>query len=179
MTLEELQTQLNGLIHQTVTFTRIAGNSIIIYFFGEPGDDSVISVFIDPTWRYQKNGKIILGSYDLQIDEENFDSKEAYEERFNHLCSLTDGLWGAELVSCTIDPESSDITMEFSGGQVVRNFANSGFEDKRWTYRNLQKKLTAYVSPLGVRVATAIEESRAADLLRRLSAKRIRKNRES
>src|SRR5262245_11189084 len=67
MTLEELQTELNGLIHQTCTFKRIAGNSIIIYFFGEPGDDSVIGVFVDPSWRYQKNGKIILGSYDLQI----------------------------------------------------------------------------------------------------------------
>jgi hypothetical protein len=113
MTLEELQTELNGLIHQTVTFIRIAGNSIIIYFFGEPGDGSVISVFVDPTWRYQRNGKIILGSYDLQIDEENFDSKEAYEERFHHLCSLTDGLSGAELISCAIDLESSDISMEF------------------------------------------------------------------
>jgi hypothetical protein len=152
MPLEELQTELNGLIHQTVTFKRIAGNSIVIYFFGEPGDDSVKSVFVDPTWRYQKNGKIILGSYDLQIDEESFDSKEAYEERFHYLCSLTDDLWGAEPIDCTIDLESSDINMEFSGGQVVRNFANSGFEDKHWTYRNLQKKLTAIVSPLGVTV---------------------------
>jgi hypothetical protein len=179
MSLEELQTELNCLIHQTVTFIRIAGNSIIIYFFGEPGDDSIISLFIDPTWRYQNNGKIILGSYDLQIDEENFDSKEAYEERFHHLCSLTDGLSGAELVNANIDLESSDIRMEFSDGQVVRNFANSAFEDEHWTFRNLQKKLTAYVSPLGVKVATAIEESRAADLLRRLSAKRIRTNSES
>jgi len=150
MTLEELQTELNGLIHQTVTFIRIAGNSIIIYFFGEPGDDSVRSVFIDPTWRYEQNGKIILGSFDLQIDEENFDSKEAYKEKFHYLCSLTDGLWGAELVSCAIDLESSDINMVFSGGQVVRNFANSGFEDKHWTYRDRQKKLTATVSPHGV-----------------------------
>jgi hypothetical protein len=152
MTLEALQTELNGLIHQTVTFKRIAGNSIIIYFFGEPGDDSVISVFVDPSWRYQKDGKIILGSYDLQIDEENFDSEEAYEERFHHLCSLTDSISGAELISCAIGLESSDINMEFSGGQVVRNFANSGFEEKHWTYRNLPKKLTAYVSPLGVTV---------------------------
>jgi hypothetical protein len=150
MTLEELQIELNGLIHQPVTFMRIAGNSVIIYFFGKPGADTVISVFIDPTWRYQKHGKIILGSYDLQIDEEDFDSKEAYEERFHYLCSLTDGISGAELINCAIDLESSDITMEFSGGQVVRNFANSAFEEKHWTYRNLPKKLTAYVSPLGV-----------------------------
>src|SRR5262245_20873807 len=150
MTLEELQAELNDLIHQTLTFKRIAGNSIIIYFYGEPGDDSVISIFVDPSWRYQRNGKIILGSYDLQIEEENFASKEAYEDRFHHLCSLTDGLSGAKLINCTIDQESSDINMEFSGSQVVRNFANSGFEDKHWTYRNLQKKLKAYVSPLGV-----------------------------
>jgi hypothetical protein len=152
MTLEELQFELNGLIHHPVTFLRIAGNSIIIYFFGKPGDDSVISVFIDPTRRYQKDGKIILGSYDLQIDEENFDSKEAYEERFHHLCSLTDDISGAELISCAIDLESSDINMEFSGGQVVRNFANSAFEEKHWTYRNVRKKLKAYVSPLGITV---------------------------
>jgi hypothetical protein len=65
MPLEELQTELNGLIHQTVTFKRIAANSIIIYFFGEPGDDSVISVFVDPTWRYEQSGKIILGSFEF------------------------------------------------------------------------------------------------------------------
>jgi hypothetical protein len=150
MPLEELQTELNSLIRQTVTFKRIAANSIIIYFFGEPGDDSVISVFVDPTWRYEQNGKIILGGFDLQIDEENIDSKEAYEEKFYYLCSFTGGLCVAELLSCAIDLESSDISMVFSGGQILRNFANSGFEDKHWTYRNLQKKLTAIASPLGV-----------------------------
>ena len=150
MTLEELQTELNGLIHQIVTFKRVAANSIIIYFFGEPGDDSVLSVFIDPSWRYQKNGKVIIGSYDLQIEEDDFNSEEEYEERFDYLCSLTDEIKGAELVNCTIDLASSDITMEFSGNQILRNFANSGFDDKAWTYRNCPKQLTAYVSPLGV-----------------------------
>ena len=150
MTLEELQTELKGLINQTVTFKRIAGNSIIVYFFGEPGDDSVVSVFIDPSWRYQKNGKVIVGSYDLQIEESDFNSKEEYEEGFHQLCALTDDILGAELVGCSVDLESADITMEFSGSQVLRSFANSGFDDKDWTYRNLPKQITAQVSPLGV-----------------------------
>ena len=153
MTLEELQAELKGLINQTVTFKRIAGNSIIVYFFGEPGDDSVVSVFIDPSWRYQKNGKVIVGSYDLQIEESDFNSKEEYEERFHQLCALTDAIIGAELVGCSVDLKSSDITMEFSGAQVLRNFANSGFDDKDWTYRNLPKQITAYASPLGVILA--------------------------
>jgi hypothetical protein len=48
MTLEELNSELKRLINTTVSFKRIAGNSIIIYFFGEPGETTVVSVFIDP-----------------------------------------------------------------------------------------------------------------------------------
>jgi len=154
MTLEELQTDLKCLIHQTVTFKRIACNSIIIYFFGEPGDDTVISVFIDPTWRYHKNAKIIVGSYDLQIEASEFKThdEDEYEERFDYLCSLTDGLIGAALINCTVEPESWDIIMEFSDNQVLRSFANSAFDDKNWTYRNIPKQITAYISSLGVRL---------------------------
>jgi hypothetical protein len=65
MTLEELNSELKKLIQMTVSFKRIAGNSIIIYFFGEPGDATVVSMFIDPTWRYQKQGKVVVGSQDF------------------------------------------------------------------------------------------------------------------
>ena len=42
--------------------------------------------------------------------------------------------------------------MRFSEDQVVRNFANSGFDDKAWTYRDVAQRTTADVSPLGIRV---------------------------
>ncbi|MCI0665391.1 MAG: hypothetical protein L0220_30385 [Acidobacteria bacterium] len=157
MTFEELYKDLKCLTHQAVTFKRLACNSIIIYFFGEPGDDTVISVFIDPTWRYHKNGKIIVGSYDLQIEPGDYKTKEEYEERFDYLCSLTDGLNGAELINCTVEPESFDLTMEFSANQVLRSFANSAFDEKNWTYRNRPKQITAYVSSLGIRMKEAKE----------------------
>lgn len=137
---------------QTVTFKRIACNSIIVYFFGEPGDESVVSVFIDPSWRYQKNGKVVVGSYDLQTEESDFDSREEYEESFSRQCALTDGIHASRLISCAVDLESSDLTMGFSDGQMLRNFANSGVDDKAWTYRNLPQGLTAIVSPMGVRL---------------------------
>lgn len=152
MTLKELQTAMTALIQQPVTFKRIAGNSIIIYFFGEPGDDSVVSVFIDPSWRYHLNGKVLVGSYDLLIEESDFNTKEEYEERFDYLCALTDAIKGAILVNFTIDPESSDLTMEFSGNQRLCNFANSGFDEKYWTYRNWPQQITAYVAPQGIKL---------------------------
>src|SRR3954452_7873638 len=97
MTLEELNLELKKLINETVSFKRIAGNSIILYFFGEPGDESIVSVFVDPTWRYQQHGKIIVGSFDFPFDESDFKSKEEYQEAFERMCSLTDNLEGARL----------------------------------------------------------------------------------
>ncbi len=152
MTFEELNVELQKLVGEKFSFVRVAANSIIIYFFGEPGDDNVVSVFIDPTWRFQRHGKVIVGSYDLQIDESDFDSKEEYQEEFEQLASLPNSLEGAKLETIEIDFESSDICMKFSDGQVMRNFANSGFDDKDWTYRNVAQSITAYVSPLGIRL---------------------------
>ncbi len=158
MTLEELNIELQKLIGENVSFKRIAGNSIIIYFFGEPGDDSVVSVFIDPAWRYERQGKVLVGSYDFPFDESDFKSKEEYQETFERLCSITDDLESARLEDVGVDLESSDIFMKFSDGQAVRNFANSAVDDKAWTYRNHPQKLAAFVSPLGVRLRS--EEDR-------------------
>ena len=157
MTLEELNLELKKLVGEIVSLKRIAGNSIILYFLGEPGDDTVISVFIDPTWRYQQNGRIIVGSYDFPFDESDFKSKEEYRDTFERMCSLTDALEGTRLENCAVDLDTSDILMEFSNDQVVRNFANSAFDDAAWTYRNRPLKLTAYVSPSGIRLKTGEE----------------------
>jgi hypothetical protein len=152
MTFEELNTELHKLVGEKVSFVRVAANSIIIYFFGEPGDVSVVSVFIDPAWRLQQQGKVIIGSYDLQIDESDFESKEEYEKEFERRASVTHRLEGSKLEGIEIDFASSDIYMKFSDGQVVRNFANSAYDDKAWTYHNAPNSVRAYISPLGIRL---------------------------
>jgi len=68
----------------------------------------------------------------------------------------TDGGGSRHTILCWTKPGkrlfASDLSMRFSDDQVVRNFANSAFDDKDWTYRNVAQRITAYVSPLGVRV---------------------------
>ncbi len=150
MTLEELQVETSKLIGEEVRFKRIAGNTIIIYFFGEPGDDTVVSLFINPSWRYERNHKVIVGSADFPWDEDDFDSKEEYEQTFERMCVLSDGLTGARLLNCGIDATSSDVTLSFSDDQTIRNFANSAFDKSAWTYRNHPHQLTACISPLGI-----------------------------
>ena len=150
MTLAELNAELQNLVGERVSFVRIVCNSIIIYFRGEPGD-SVVSVFIDPSWRIQRHGKVIVGSYDLQIDEADFESKEEYQQEYERIAALSDGLQGSTLEAVGIDSEASDLEMKFSDDQVVRNFANSAFDDKAWTYRNVAKGIAVVVSVFGIR----------------------------
>ena len=59
MTFEELNLKLQKLVGQTVSFKRLAGNALIIYFFGEPGDDTVESIFIETSWRFEQLGKVV------------------------------------------------------------------------------------------------------------------------
>ena len=157
MTLEELSFELKRLVGETVSSKLIACNSITLYFFGEPRADSAVSVSIASTWRYQQHGEIVVGSDDFPAGSD-FTSKEEYRKTFDRMCALTDVLEGAMLVDCEVDLVTSDIRMEFSEGQVIRNFANKAFADAAWTYRNPARNLTAYVSPSGVSVMTAQEE---------------------
>jgi hypothetical protein len=150
VTFEELNAELQLLIGERVSFVRIVCNSIIIYFRGDPGDSAVVSVFIDPTWRLQHHGKVVVGSYDLQIDEGDFESKKEYQEEYERIVALTDGLEGSPLEAVEINLESSDLLMKFSDQRVVRNFANSGFDDKAWTYRNVAQGIAVVVSSLGI-----------------------------
>jgi hypothetical protein len=163
MTIEELKAELQSLVSVRVTFKRNAANSLIIYFHGEPGDPEVRSFFIDPTWRFEQNGRIVLGSFDFQIEGSDFGSEEEYESEWRRRCELMESLVGSELLRIEIEDSSGDLTLEFSGRQIVRSFANSAFDEDSWTYRNLPKRTKATVSPLGIRIEELQEKPAKGD----------------
>lgn len=152
MTFEELSKELLRLSGQNVSFVRLAGNSIIVYFFGGPGDKGVVSLFIDPTWRIEREQKVIIGSYDFQMDETEFGSKSAYEAEFDRRAALAHALDGAILAEVSIDSASSDVAMAFQGELVLRKFVNSAYDTNAWTYRDGAQGLTAIVSPRGITI---------------------------
>ena len=152
MTLEELNLELKKLVGEEVSLKLIAINSITIYFFGKPQDKNVVRIFIRSAWRYHQQGEIICGSHDFHFDKSDFTSEKEYQRAFERMCALTDVLEGARLVECEVDLETSDLLMEFSGGQVIRSFAHSAFDEVAWKYVKRRRNLTANVSPSGVRL---------------------------
>lgn len=163
MTLEELELELKKLVGEEVSLKLIAFDRIAIYFFGKPQDKSVVSISISSAWRYQQQGEIICGSRDFNLHISDFTSEKEYQKAFERMCALTDVLEGARLVDCAVDLATSDLLLEFSGGQVVRSFASSAFAEAVWTYRNRRRNLIADVSPSGIRMKT--QEDEEASLL--------------
>jgi hypothetical protein len=157
MTLEELNLELKKLVGEEVSFKLIFFDTIIIYFFGKPQDKRIVSISICSAWRYQQQGEIICGSHDFYLSRSGFISDKEYQKAFDQMCELTDGLEGARLVDCEVDLDTSDLLMKFSGGQVIRNFAYSGFDEASWTYEKRSRNLTADVSPSGIRLKTQTE----------------------
>ncbi|OAB38589.1 hypothetical protein PMSD_06115 [Paenibacillus macquariensis subsp. defensor] len=59
-----------SLIGKTINFTRLAGNSLIIYLDCIPGEDKGYSIWLEPTWHLHDESKVIIGSRQLQIEDE-------------------------------------------------------------------------------------------------------------
>ncbi len=154
MKLEELELELNTLINQEVSFTRIAGNTIIIYFFDEPGGSDVVSLGIEPIWRLEQDNNIVFASNDLAYFEDEEEYSE-YEKRFNKLCSCINLGRIAKLIDFEIDKISNDLFLAFSNGQIIRSFTCSVVysDDESWILRNEPKKIRIDIKPSTIKKA--------------------------
>jgi hypothetical protein len=154
MTLEELHIKITILTGQAITFKRLAGNTLILYFNGEAGDASVQSIWLDPPWRFIENGRVLVGSLDIPIsydvEEKSPEEKNKEHEEFERYCALTDSLNNSILEQTIIDPITYDITLKFSGNQIVSKFCNTAFDDEQWAFIDVPSNEWASVSPLGI-----------------------------
>ena len=152
MTQDELRAELALLIGEPVVFTRLAINTLIVYFCGEPGDETVRSTWVDPPWRYERDQRVVLGSTDLYLDGDDPVPEKEREAELSRRRDIIHQLGTAALESIDVDEVSADLVMRFSGGQVLRQFSNSGLEYASWTYRNIPRNLTVEVSPARIEV---------------------------
>ncbi len=113
-----------------------------MYFDGQPGDSNIKSIWIEPSWLYEREGKYVVGSEDFPYEQENGQSDEEYEKYFEKICRMTNSLIGAKIFDLKINEASNEISLFFDNHQVVRNIFD--FEDKDgegWIYRDHSKGL--------------------------------------
>jgi hypothetical protein len=78
---------LKKLVGEEVSRKLIVCGSLAIYFFGDPRDERVVSIWIGSSWRYQQQGEIVVGSHDFHFAESDFISAAEYRKTFERMCS--------------------------------------------------------------------------------------------
>lgn len=129
--------EIKSLINEPVTFKRIAGNSIILYFNGSPGDANVKSIWIEPAWRYERANKYVVGSGDFPLEDETCQPEKEFRKLFESICAKTDNLVNLIILDISFDAVTNDIAIQFKNNQVIKSFVSSHM-DEIWIYRDVE-----------------------------------------
>ncbi|NLV32699.1 MAG: hypothetical protein GXY47_16280 [Acidobacteria bacterium] len=142
---EEVLKELSYLEGKEVSHRRIAGNTIILYFGGDPGDDFVTTLSMAPSWRYSKANEWLLGSGDLPWEKEENETDDDFANRFNKICDNCKLLAGSLVRQIAISRNSSDLEINFSGKQKMVSFGAYKNEEN-WVFNNRIKGIRIYGS---------------------------------
>jgi len=149
--MKNLKNEVLSLIGKTVTFKRIAGNTIILYFDGRPGELNVKSLWIDPPWHCEINKMCIVDSEEFPFEQEVWESEKDYERKFNEICNKTNDLLGAKIDNIKIEDGSNSISLYFNNEQVLVNTIDT-MDVEGWIYRDNvnNRQIVAFIGRLEV-----------------------------
>ncbi len=140
---KEVEEFTHRAIGQKVTFRRLAGNTLILYLNCFPGENHGYSVWIEPTWHCSSTSKVLVGSRQAQVDD---------EQELDEISELMDVLDKAEVESISIDPVSHDLHILFEHGYSVKTFVSDPTDELIWYIKDRTKGLKLYASPNGVEI---------------------------
>lgn len=144
---EEVNRVLSNLQEETVCYRRTVCNTIILYFFGVPGDNDFATIRINPSWRYSISNRILVGSGDVP-DREECESREEYRKRFNEICDINLPIVGSKVKRISMDTNSTDLLLEFSDKQKLVSFA-SYTDSECWYYTDRKNGIRIIATSIG------------------------------
>lgn len=143
--MQKYQKEIFNLLNKKVSYKRIAGNTIILYFDGKPGDTHLKSLWINPIWSYGCSNKYVVSSYDFPWHRKRNQTQSNFKRAFNVICKRTDNLLGAKVTHINIRG-LNNISIIFDKIKVIESLSISR-ADENWIYRDLSKNLEIYSFP--------------------------------
>lgn len=154
MHLRELESLLQALIGERVVAKTIAGNSISLWFSVEPKAPGARRLWADPPWRIETSLGVESSSDGFPGDREDEETEAQYRARFERACANSDCLKGGLLTSLSVDRLTSDLTLQFNDGRVLRAFATD-LEYENWHFTDHGKRKRYGVLVTGAEVEDA------------------------
>ncbi|MHB9058773.1 MAG: hypothetical protein ACYC53_08120 [Bacillota bacterium] len=144
-----LSDRVSALYGKTLEYTRLAANSLLLYFGCEPGDAEGIVVWLEPTWHVSAPEGVLIGSRQAGTA-----AKEGTPE-MDRVAEPLARLRGQAITGMEVDPRSRDLTIIIAETYMVRTFVNDPGDDEIWHILDYASDLILCASPKGLTVRKA------------------------
>ena len=138
--IRDLINEITGLSGKIISFKRIGGNSLILYFDGTPGEANIRSLWLDPPWKYENSMGIIVDSDEFPFEQNEWQSDRDYSNEFERICRKTDDMLNSKLKEVKITKNSNELILCFDNGHILSN-SNISNDEFGWAYRNTSKNV--------------------------------------
>lgn len=133
------------LLSRTVTDTRLAANSLILYIDCKPGDTSGFTIWFSPTWHVKGKTGVLVGSRQVQTDEDD-NEMEAFERGAKALLALHN----RKILKVKIEPLTYDLHLKLDEDFWVKTFVSDPEDEESWHIHDLTNKKKIIGSPHGI-----------------------------
>lgn len=140
--LSELKTMLAG---RSVTFIRLAANSLLLYVDCAPGEKTGYVIWFEPTWHVSGPKGVLVGSRQAQGDS----AGGASAEELDALLVLLHQLRDQPISQVGVDERTHDVCLEIEGGYLIKTFVADPRDEEIWHIQDRQRGLTLQASPSG------------------------------
>ncbi|OWR32313.1 hypothetical protein CDO73_01510 [Saccharibacillus sp. O23] len=128
---------IRSVIGTKAVMTRVIGNSLIIYLDSMPGEQSGFSISLEPAWHLHDNKKVLIGSRQLQTED---------EQKFNVLAQIIEVLSSKEVENIEVDEVTNDITVKI-GEYMLHTFVTDANDEWIWRIRDRTRGIMLEASP--------------------------------
>lgn len=136
------------IIGHEIRYRRLATNSLLVYIDNEPGDETGLTLWFEPTWHLRDLVRVLTGSRQAQHDE----WAEDPDAGFHIAVAAVDTLVGETVRDLSIDPITQDLRLDTDGGLTLCTFVTDPSSDHLWHIRDNASRLALYCGVDGLEV---------------------------
>jgi hypothetical protein len=148
---EQLERFRGELIGRSISFVRLACNTLLLYVECEPGDGRGLTLWLEPTWHVSTPTGVVAGSRQAQGEGDDGPTQEEMGAVSGVIC---EALLNRQITSIRIDDRSRDLAITVVGEIYVRTFASDPDDDHSWHIRENATGLKVYASPSALEIHT-------------------------
>lgn len=113
-------------------YRRLVTNSLLLYVDAEPGSETGVTFWLEPTWHFRGPDRVLTGSREAQTDPDASDP----EAGFRRASRAVDELLGRVLLEARVEEVTGDLLLDFDGRHLVRTFVSDPLDDELWHVRD-------------------------------------------